>query len=140
MFDIITNRKRNRNFFALSNLFSDILPDNLISNHKIMKLDIKEMTNDYQIVVELPGVDRENINLSVTDEVLTISVEKSEAINEENTKYIRKERKFGSYSRSFSIPNIDAEQISANYHDGVLIINIPKNETQPVSTKIINVD
>ncbi len=140
MFDIITNRKRNRNFFALSNFFSDILPDNLISNHKIMKLDIKEMTNDYQIVVELPGVDRENINLSVTDEVLTISVEKSEAINEENTKYIRKERKFGSYSRSFSIPNIDAEQISANYHDGVLIINIPKNETQPVSTKIINVD
>lgn len=134
MFNLITNRKRN-NIFDISNFFSDIIP-----NNKFMKLDIKETLTNYEIDVELPGVNKDDINVSLAEDILTISVSKTEDVNDESTKYIRKERKFGSYSRSFSIPNINPELITANYNNGILRLILPKRSELEDSTKIINIE
>lgn len=134
MFNLITTRKRN-NIFDFTNILADVMP-----NNKFMKLDIKETASNYEIEVELPGVNKENINVSVSDDILTISVNKIEETSTEGTKYIKKERRFGEYKRSFAIPNIDPDQITANYHNGILKLNIMKLDKQPNSTKYINIE
>lgn len=132
MFDLIS---RKRNFI------SDIIPDSLVfSLDKNMRLNIKETDLNYEFEVELPGVKRDDITVTYTDDVLTISVKKEEEVNEETSKYIRKERKFGSFSRSFSLPNVNSELITANYQNGLLKIIAPKKEKAEKPLKIINIE
>ncbi|NLG80919.1 MAG: Hsp20 family protein [Bacilli bacterium] len=132
MFDLIS---RKRNFI------SDIIPDSLVfSLDKNMRLNIKETDLNYEFEVELPGVKRDDITVTYTDDVLTISVKKEEEVNEETSKYIRKERKFGSFSRSFSLPNVNSELITANYQNGLLKIIAPKKEKVEKPLKIINIE
>lgn len=134
MFNLITSKKRN-NIFDFSNFLADVIP-----NNKFMKLDIKETPTNYEIEVELPGVSKENINVSVSDDILTISVNKIAEASTEGTKYLKKERKFGEYKRSFSIPDINPEQITAQYHNGILKINIMKLDKHPSTTKYIDIE
>lgn len=142
MFNIITNRRKSGNNFDLTNFFQDIFPDSVFPNinNRMMKLDIKENQNNYEIEVELPGVNKENIDVSVADDILTISVNKTEEAIMEGTKYLKKERKYGMFKRSFSIPNIDTENISAQYNNGVLKITLYKKEELPQTAKVINIE
>ncbi len=141
MLDIIPNRKRNSSLFNLNNFFSEFFPDEIFSNNdRMMKLDIKEYSTSYVFDVELPGVKKEAIDLSIADDILTISVNISEQTSEEDPKYIRKERKHGSYSRSFSIPNIDSENIKANYDNGVLSVTLPKATPQTLPKRNISIE
>ncbi len=141
MLNIITNHKRKSNIFDLNHFFSDIIPDSLLHNsNKMMRLNIKEADTFYEFEVEMPGVRKEDINVSISDDILTISVNKTEEINEETTRFIRKERKYGTYSRSFSIPNVNSELISANYDNGVLRLVLPKTDEQETTTKMINIE
>lgn len=141
MFDIIPNRKRNNSLFNFDNFFSEFFPDDFFPNNdRFMKLDIKEFSSVYVFDIELPGVKRDEIDLNIADDILTISVKISEQTNEEDPKYIRKERKYGSYSRSFAIPNIDSENIKANYDNGVLTVTLPKAVPQTISKRNISIE
>lgn len=132
MFDLIS---RKRNFI------SDIIPDSLVfSLEKNMRINIKENEQNYEFEVELPGVKREDITVTYSDDILTISVNKQEEVKEESTKYIRKERKFGSFSRSFSLPDVNSELITANYQNGLLKIIAPKKEKLEKPMKVINIE
>jgi len=93
------------------------------------------------VTAELPGVPKENIKIDIEDDVLTISGEKKseKEVKGEDGKVHRKERSFGSFSRSFSLPdNIDPKQVKANYDHGVLNLTIKKKEgtTNKVEVKI----
>lgn len=136
MFNISTTRK---NRFDLTNFFQDIIPDNFLNN-RMMKLDIKENPDNYQIEVEIPGVNKENINVSVNEDILTISVNKMEDSISEGQKYLKKERKYGEYKRSFSIPDIDANNISAQYINGILKLTIKKLDKEPSTIKYIDIE
>lgn len=136
MFNISTTRK---NRFDLINFFQDIIPDNFLNN-RMMKLDIKENPDNYQIEVEIPGVNKENINVSVNEDILTISVNKMEDSISEGQKYLKKERKYGEYKRSFSIPDIDANNISAQYINGILKLTIKKLDKEPSTIKYIDIE
>jgi len=105
-----------------------------------MRINIKENEQNYEFEVELPGVKREDITVTYSDDILTISVNKQEEVKEETTKYIRKERKFGSFSRSFSLPDVNSELITANYQNGLLKIIAPKKEKLEKSMKVINIE
>lgn len=132
MFDLIS---RKRNFI------SDIIPDSLVfSLEKNMRINIKENEQNYEFEVELPGVKREDITVTYSDDILTISVNKQEEVKEETTKYIRKERKFGSFSRSFSLPDVNSELITANYQNGLLKIIAPKKDKLEKPMKVINIE
>ncbi len=142
MLNLMTNRKGNRNLFNFDHFFSEFLPDQLIHNmdNKMMTLDIREHESSYIFDVEIPGVKKEDIDISVKDDILTITVNKTDEIHEENTTFIRRERKFGTYSRSFTIPYIDSDNILAKYDHGILRLTLPKIENQTESKKVIDIE
>ena len=104
-----------------------------------LKTDIRDTGDSYVIDAELPGYTRDEINVEVNDDILTISAEKHSESNDEdkNNGYIRRERYFGSVSRSFNISEVDAAAITAKHENGVLSLTLPKKKEElPKSHKI----
>ena len=93
-------------------------------------VDIEETAEAFLIKAELPGINKENVNVSVQDGVLTIQGERQEEnVEEKDGKRHRVERLYGHFSRSFSLPdNVDHENIKASYRDGVLELTLAKQE------------
>ena len=114
------------------------------STTKIMKTDVQETDNGYIISMDLPGFDKENIQIELKEGYLTISASKSSADEEQNPngKYIRKERFEGSCKRSFYIGEYaNEENIKAAYNNGVLKLEVPKEpEVVPEAPKRISID
>lgn len=95
-----------------------------------LALDITETKDAYSVVTALPGVDAENIEINMHDQVLTIEAEIPEnVIEEEGTRVLLRERSYGRYSRQVRLPQpVNADAIEANYNDGVLSLTLPKAE------------
>jgi HSP20 family protein len=92
-------------------------------------MDIKENKDSYMIKAELPGVDKENVNVSIEDGVLTIKGEKKVEKEEKDDKTHRVECSYGSFMRSFTLPGkVKVDQVDASYKDGILKLRIPKSE------------
>ena len=97
----------------------------------------KEDEKAYYVEVDLPGVKKEDINVEVKDNVLTISGERKFKKEEKDKGYIRTESFFGKFERRFTLPSdADAEKIDAKVEDGVLHITIPKIEEKEGTKKI----
>lgn len=90
------------------------------------KVDVKDKGANYELTAELPGLKKEEISLCYNSGYLTISAQRKEEQNEEKENYIRRERHFGSMSRSFYIDDIDESKITAEFTDGVLKVDLPK--------------
>ena len=91
-----------------------------------MKTDIREADGAYILEAELPGFTRENIHAEIKNGYLTIRAERKSESEDNNENYLRRERNFGSFSRTFDLEGIDAEAISASFKNGVLTLNLPK--------------
>ena len=121
---------RRNEFDLFDNFFDDgFFPR---KERSMMKTDIREKKDKYVIDVDLPGFNKENINLSLNNGYLTVSAktEKKEEKKEEE-KFIHRERYFGECSRSFYVGDeIKEEDIEAEFKDGILRIDIPKKEDQ----------
>ena len=83
--------------------------------------------NDHLVVrADIPGIKPEEVKIEVEDEILTVSGEHSESKEEKDENYVRRERRYGSFSRSMALPvGVDAKQIEAKTHDGVVEVTIP---------------
>ncbi len=100
----------------------------------LMKTDIKESEKAFEVSIALPGVKKDDIEIELKDEYLTISATTSENKEEKDKKsnYIRRERYYGSCSRSFYVGDAVTENdIKASYEDGILTLDIPKVEKKP---------
>ena len=118
-----------RNF----DLFDDFFDDNFFNKKEknLMKTDIKEKKDKYVIEMDLPGFEKENIKLELNNGYLTISGKQENKIDEEEEKFVHKERFFGECTRSFFVgDNIKEEDIDAEFKNGILKIDIPKKEEQ----------
>lgn len=102
------------------------------------RTDIKDEGDHFLLEAELPGFNKEDIDLDVKDGVLTVSASHEEtAENKDEDKYLCRERRFGSFSRSFDVSGIQEDGIGAAYENGVLKLTLPKRaEPQPQSRKI----
>ncbi|MBE5995987.1 MAG: Hsp20/alpha crystallin family protein [Lachnospiraceae bacterium] len=99
----------------------------------LMKTDIRETENGYELDVELPGYKKEDLNLELTNGYLTISASKNTDNEEKDTegRVIRKERYIGSMKRSFFVgKDITEEDIKARFEDGILKLGVPKKEVK----------
>ena len=108
----------------------------------LMKTDIKETDTKYIIEMDLPGFDKQNINLTLNDGYLEISAKQEREENsEDGAKYVRKERFYGECSRSFYVgDDITEEDIDAEFKNGILVINVPKKlESEEKETKQIEI-
>lgn len=95
----------------------------------VPRVDIAETDNAYLIKAEIPGVNKEDVKITIDDGVLTVSGERKEEKEENNKKLHRVERFYGTFSRSFTLPdNVDETKIDAQFKDGVLTLTVPKTE------------
>jgi len=107
-----------------------------------MRVDIHEDENAYEITAELPGVKKEDISVTLKNDVLTIEASKeTESEKKKKGKVIRRERSSGTFTRSFSVHDgIRQEDINANFNDGVLTLNIPKRGQEEAEPDIHKID
>tara|TARA_R110000868_G_scaffold329680_6_gene590472 strand:+ start:621 stop:1055 length:435 start_codon:yes stop_codon:yes gene_type:complete len=102
---------------------------NVESSRWLPAVDIKEEPDKFLLVVDLPGVDPGNVEISMEDNVLTLKGSREEAVNDEAGGYHRVERTKGSFYRRFTLPDAaDAEQVAAKSKHGVLDITIRKKK------------
>ena len=117
-------------------LFDELFPSFVYRNKALMRTDIKEGENEYLLDVELPGLNKDEVKISLDDGYLTISASKTEnKENKENDKYIRKEIHTSKQERSFYVGNVDENKITASFENGILKISVPKEELPEVDTK-----
>ena len=109
-----------------------------MDNDKKMQCDIYEKDNNINIEMDIPGFNKEDINIEINKGNLVVTAEKNEEENEDK-KYLRRERKFyGKYQRSFYLGEIDEENIEASFENGILKISIPK-KTEEETRKLIEI-
>ena len=132
---------------ARRNMFNDFMMapfdaffDNAQSSAKpatgLMKTDIKETDQDFQLTVDLPGVDKENVTVQIHDGKLEISAESHREAEEKDGAWLRKERFEGKSTRSFFVGDeIEEEAISAKFENGTLKITVPKRTKPQIEAK-----
>ena len=106
--------------------------------HTLPKVNIIEDDNGYKIELAVPGFEKNDFNIEVDDDVISISLEKE---IDATTTYNKREFNFGSFKRAFNLPeSAHSAKISANYTSGILNILIPKKEeAKPIPSRIIKV-
>lgn len=100
---------------------------NTALNRQPFKVDVQEIDNSYIVKADMPGIKKEDINVTCDNNYLTISTKRHEVIEEKRSNFVRRERSFGEFTRSFYIDGVDVDKITASFEDGVLTINLPKN-------------
>lgn len=106
------------------------------------KTDIKDEGDSYLLEADMPGLDKKDISIDINGDTLTISAERHSEHEEKDKqgKYVRCERSYGSYSRSFDISAIKENDIKAKYENGVLKLTLPKKEVSQPEVKRLEID
>ena len=131
LFDDLMDLSLDRDFFGGKNSLYK-------QETNLMKTDVKENEDNYEVDIDLPGFSKDEISAHLQDSYLTVSASKDINNDEkdENGKYIRKERCSGSCSRSFYIGSeIKEDEIKAKYENGILKLTVPKKDQKQVEEK-----
>lgn len=127
-------KRHNSNGFPI--IFEDFFKPDFFGGTEVLKskmpaVNIKESETEYAVELAAPGLKKEDFNIALDNNILTISSEQKteNKIEEENGKYTRKEFSFNAFTRSFTLPEtINEDQIKASYENGILIVQLPKKE------------
>lgn len=138
MFDLIPFERRTNSLF---NVFDRMMGDSFFGDWDRdtapCRTDILDQGDKYVLKADLPGFQKQDINISIEGDRLNLTAEHKEETKEDKKDYVRRERRYGALSRSFDIQGIDANKISASYNNGVLELSLPKvPEAKPESHKI----
>ena len=143
MFEIIPIERRNRHvanfdpFREMEEFERRFWGSNPVTT--AFRTDVEDTGDAFKLEAELPGFDKEDIQLDLDNDTLTISAEHSSDKKEEDKKrnFVKRERYYGSYTRSFDVTGIDVDRIEAEYNKGVLTLTLPKKqENIPVSRRL----
>ena len=130
------------------NMFDDFFDGSFFGGHSplfgknsknLMKTDVRETENSYELDVDLPGFKKDEVNVDLKDGYLTISAERNSESEKKDDKgnFVRRERSYGSFSRSFDVSSVKTDDITGEYKDGVLTLTMPKKEENvPTSRRI----
>lgn len=136
MFELIPFDRHIRNVAAFDP-FHEM--DNFFTSGAVspFSTDIKDTGDAFLLEAELPGFKKEDIKLDVENDVLTISAERTAEKKEDKHSFIKRERFYGSFSRSFDVSGVNVDGITAAYTDGVLTLTMPKKqELIPASRRL----
>ena len=127
---------RRRNEF---DLFDEMFNDPFFTRgeNKLMRTDIKEKKDHYELEIDLPGYEKEDIKIELSEGYLTVHASRNKTIDDEkDSKYVHKERYVGSSSRSFYVgDNIKEEDIKASFKNGTLKLILPKQKQEEIEEK-----
>lgn len=109
---------------------------------KEMKTDISESDTAYTVAVDLPGVDKKDIDIDFKDNALTISAKRDSFSDESDAKgnLLSSERSYGRFPRQYQFPNVDKDKISAKYEAGVLTVTLPKTAEEISNSHKIEIE
>lgn len=107
--------------------FEDFFNEFSGPKNKFMKTDIKETDDDYTFLIDLPGYDKEDIKVSIDRGYLVVAAHKKTEAEDKKDNYIRRERRYGSMTRSYYVGDIGIDDLKGNYDKGILEISVPKN-------------
>jgi HSP20 family protein len=134
-----------RDLATIHHQLNQVLGDGLVRNetlsagHWVPAVDIYETeAHDLVLQAELPGMSREDIDVTVEQQILTIKGTRKAASDIPEDRYRRVERRFGGFSRSFTLPaTVDAGKVSAEYKNGLLTVKLPfREESKPRSISV----
>lgn len=149
MFDMVPFKrndsisKRGEDIF--DKFFNNFFPDDTFYSSNIstfgngFKVDLKEDENNYILEADLPGIKKENIDIDIKDDYLTVSAKREDNAEDNTENYVRRERRYGEFKRSFYIDNVEKNTIDASFKDGVLKIILPKKEKGKQSQRKIDI-
>ena len=106
----------------------DVFDNFMTTSRNEMKCDIYEKDGNYHIEMDVPGYNKNDISIEVKDGYLTVTAEKKQEENIEEKNYIKRERVYGKYQRSFYLGDLDTDNVDASFTDGTLKIIVPKKE------------
>lgn len=106
------------------------------------KTDIKDTGDAYVLEADMPGFDKKDIHLDINGNYLTVSAERRSECEQRDKdhNYVRRERSYGSYSRSFDISSVDTDGIKAKYENGVITLTMPKKPEITGGTKRLEIE
>ena len=147
----MTNDLRKKDdFLALSDFFPSLLDEDSSLLDKFsssltksnFKADIHETDIGYEVKIDIPGFNKEDISIEFDHDVLTVHAKRQSETSEkdEEGQFIRRERSYGSMTRQFYLKNADEENSKANYTDGVLTLTMPKLTNEDTKKKQIAID
>ena len=122
----------------VDDVFDDMFPftgNYTTANYDLMKTDVKDAGDHYELEMEMPGVEKENIKAELKDGYLTVTAQQNTNKDEKDKEgnYIRRERYAGSMSRSFYVGDaVSEEDIHAKYEDGILKLSVPKKAPKKI--------
>lgn len=134
---------RPSNFSFFNDFFSSFDQMSMLLNKDVRhmpSIDLKESDNEFTIYADLPGVDEDDIRVTITEDYVSISGERKEEIESQNENYYQLERSHGSFQRSVSVSGVDTEKASASYKNGVLEIRLPKLDKKENTEKILEIE
>ena len=138
MFELIPFTTRHVNVYDPFRAF-DELQRSFFNERPAMgfRTDVIDTGDAYQLDAELPGFKKEDISIDVENDCLTISVERKVEDEDKRPNYVKRERVYGAFSRSFDVSGINMEGIEAAYKDGILTLTMPKKvEQKPAKCKL----
>jgi len=128
MFEMIPFDRRRNSLYAFPDW--DALEKRFFGAQELTAFhtDVRDTGDAYELQADLPGFDKENIQVSLENDTLTIAAVRRSAReeNKPNGEYLFRERSYGTFRRSFSVNNIDTANITAAYENGVLTLRLPK--------------
>lgn len=143
MFDLIPFKKNNKLVEDTNNIMDTLFDDNFFKMSSTIlnrfKVDVKETEKEYIIEAELPGYNKEDIELIYKDNYLTISAKKDTKEENKKENYIRQERYTGETKRSFYIDNILEDKIDAEFKNGILKVVLPFIDKEKTTKKNIEI-
>lgn len=126
-----------------SPLFKNIFNDDFLFINNMQRdfqVDIKENTDNYILEAELPGIKKEAIDINYENNFIIISAKRDEATEIINDNYVKRERHYGEFSRSFYAKNVDESKIEATFNNGILKVILPKLFSNSEQKKRININ
>lgn len=125
---------------SFSNLIDRFFNDSMQRSGQstfVPKVDVIEGEKAFELHVEVPGMKKEDFNVEVNDNYLTISGERKFSTEKNEKDYHSIETRYGSFSRSFTLPeSVHSDKIDAKYNNGILELTIPKDEKKLLKTSI----
>lgn len=135
MFELMPFTKSMMNpFYEMDKMTRNLFGDTSLQT---FRTDVQDNGDRYTLEAELPGFQKEDIHIDVEGDRLTIQAERKSEDSQQDDHYLRRERYYGAYSRSFDISQIAEDQISAAYENGILKLELPKKTVvSPTSRRL----
>lgn len=139
MFDLMPYDRKTRNLANYFDNFEKAFFNDFPSMFSEMRTDILDKGDHFLLQADLPGFNKEDIHISLNGDTLTVSAEHNDEKEEKDNSFIRRERRYGSYTRSYDVSGINTQDISAAYSNGVLELRLPKANPQSPQQRQIDI-